>query len=121
MSNKLTLGAVVVGFAALFSSAAQAGMWNAYAVDSQGRYGYAYGYDSRGDAKFNALEGCGISGCKIIMAVESQCIAFADTHEGGYWYGYAYAGDLYTAQNLALGFCSDSGEWGCRIRHSACV
>ena len=120
MSNKFSLAFLVIAAAAMFSSSVQAGMWNAYAIDSQGRYGYAYGWETRGDAKFTALDYCGVSGCKVIMAVESQCMAFADTHENGYWYGYAYAGNLQTAKSLALGYCAESGQWGCRIQHARC-
>lgn len=120
MSIKTSLATAVVGLAALFSSAAHAGDWNAYAIDMTGYYGYAYGWETRGDAKYTALDYCGVSGCRIIMAVESECMAFADTHENGYWYGYAYAEDRYTAEHLALGYCAESGEWGCRVQHSHC-
>ena len=119
MRNKLFLA--IMTAVTLLTSAVQAGDWNAYAIDSQGRYGYAYGYDSQGDAKYNALNGCGIAGCKIIMSVQSQCMAFADTHQNGYWYGYAYATNLQTAKTLALGNCAESGQGGCKVQHAQCV
>ena len=46
MSNKFSLAFLVIAAAAMFSSSVQAGMWNAYAIDSQGRYGYAYGWET---------------------------------------------------------------------------
>lgn len=108
----------------------------AYAVNEKGNWGWAYGYGSpaaAGDAAVGFCGGTGI-GCKAVMAVEGDCLAFVEARSdsGGYWYwvGYTQAenaynlsGEIKRVRDMVMGWCtsSDAPSGSCGITHSACL
>ena len=104
------------------SPSGNAGAWAAVAADGNGRWGYAVGQPSPDVARSAALQGCGDSACKILDALQAQCIAYAESREGGYWY-FAYLGpDLMTVQSKALNACMKAAPAGsCKLVKALCT
>ena len=103
------------------SASGSGGVWAAIAVDGNGRWGHAVGQPSQTVASSVALQGCGDSACKILDAQLAQCIAYAESRQGGYWFA-AYLGqDLMTVQANALNACMKSAPAGsCRLVKARC-
>lgn len=98
-----------------------AGVWAAIAVDGNGRWGYAVGQPSQNAASSGALQGCGDSACKILDAQLAQCIAYAESRQGGYWYFAQLGPDLMTVQGIALNACIKAAPVGsCKLVKARC-
>ena len=105
----------------MFCSSVQAGTWNAYALDMKGGFGYAVGAETEDEAKATALDTCSGTSCEVIVSVESQCIAFAQSITDEYWYGYAYGETMLGTETIALGYCYDTGHDTCMPAHATCI
>jgi Domain of unknown function (DUF4189) len=99
---------------------ASAGGFSAYATNEHGNYGYGTNYPSVSQAQWAALNGCAAGGCRIVMTTTARCSAYADSNQGGYWYGHAYGNSAYQVRSAALEFCRAGGASGCAVRHIAC-
>src|SRR5687767_11677564 len=69
----------------------------AYALSDKRRLAWSFGQRNKDEAKQNALRQCG-EGCKVIMEIHAKCIAYAESHENGYWNGFAGAPNRQKAQ-----------------------
>jgi hypothetical protein len=99
---------------------ASAAGYSAYASNEHGNYGYGTNYSTMWQARSAAINGCAASGCRIVMTTTARCTAFADSHQGGYWYGHAFGDSAGQVRAAALEFCQSGGASGCSIRHIAC-
>ena len=61
------------------------------AGDGNGAWGYAHNYASKSKARRDALKGCGTSSCQTKVIANTQCLAYAHSQSGGYWYGIGMA------------------------------
>ncbi len=95
--------------------------WIAYSTNYRGNLGFAIGYRDEYDARQAAQSGCGLPDCKIVMKEKGVCGAFAESLQGGYWFGIAYGNDYHTVRKIALGGCESGAPAGsCIFRHSDC-
>ena len=98
------------------------GPWAAIAADGSGGWGYALGQPSQDAAEKAALEDCG-SGCKIIgaRALKANCLAYAESRQGGYWYFGWLGPDESTVQSKVLNSCNNAAPAGsCKLLKSLC-
>ena len=95
--------------------------WMAFAADERGALGHGKGI-SRGQAEQNAMNFCGNDNCRVIDVTQNSCHAFADSSQGGYWYGYASGGDPQVAQEAAHINCAGfaAAPASCEMRYSIC-
>jgi hypothetical protein len=83
--------------------------------------GFAIGYRDEYDARQAARTGCGLPDCAIVMKEKAVCGAFAESLQGGYWFGVAFGSDYHTVRKIALGGCESGAPAGsCTFRHSDC-
>ena len=108
----------VAGFLTAGLAAAHAA--GALAIGACGAYGYSYDYSRETAARKAALGQCK-GNCKIVSAMKRSCGALAiDARNACGAIGYANAGRLGQAQNLALRYCYRYGGKDCVIRAWAC-
>jgi hypothetical protein len=95
--------------------------WAAVAADGQGRWGFAVGMQSEADARSGALGGCGSASCKIEGIAQAECIAYAESRSGGYWYGLGVDHTKWLVQSVAQGGCSKGAPAGtCKLVDARC-
>ncbi len=102
------VSALVLAAAVLAApQAAPAAVGDRYAVvaysPATGRYGYGYGYASRGAAEVAALNRCGTTDARVVAWTRNGYIAVA--RGTGRSIGWAHASDPATARRLALAAC----------------
>lgn len=83
--------------------------WSAFAASDQGDWGYGVHQADEQTASKLALDGCGGSGagCKVFWTTRDQCVAFAESRAGGYWYAAGGGASESKAQANAVRFCQD--------------
>lgn len=85
--------------------------------ESDGSYGYAYDYDTQGEANKAALSECG-KGCKVVIKLKNECgaIAQSDSH-----YGWSNGANRKEAERGAVQQCGGKGckvvAWTCTTRN----
>ena len=98
------------------------GPWAAIAADGNGGWGSAVGQPSQDEARNAALKDCGGSACKILDALQSRCIAYVESRQGGYWYFDWIGPNESNVQNNALNACNKKAPAGsCKIVKSICA
>jgi hypothetical protein len=92
--------------------------YGALAVDEPGgdQWGWAVNYSSQSAANDRAERECG-DGCRVVLEF-TNCAAYAGGSDGAY--GWAYAGDLSSAQSRALRECQSRSGGYCVIRAYGC-
>src|SRR5262249_30169878 len=88
------------------------GPWAAIAADGNGRWGYAVDQTSQDAARNAALEDCGGTGCKVLDALEANCLASVESREGGYWYFDWLGPNESVVQSNALNACNKMASAG---------
>lgn len=78
---------------------------------STGRYGYAYGSDTRADAEERARHECDESDARVVTWARNQWVALA-TSSWNSAYGYTSKPTAAEAQEVALDNCSEHGGGG---------
>ncbi len=92
----------------------------ALAIGACGAYGYSYDYRGVAVARKAAIGRCK-GNCKIVSTMKRSCGALAiDAGNACGAIGYANAGRLGKAQNMALRYCYRYGGKDCVIRAWAC-
>lgn len=97
-------------------------VWMAFAADEMGTLGHGKGR-SRVEAEATALQNCGPNAsCRVIDATQNNCHAYAQSTEGGYWYGYSSGPSTDVAQNSALQNCGNFAAVprSCQVTYSIC-
>ncbi len=98
------------------------GPWAAIAADGNGGWGSAVGQPSQDEARNAALKDCGGSACKILDALQSRCIAYVESRQGGYWYFDWIGPNESNVQNNALNACNKKAPAGsCKLVKSICA
>jgi hypothetical protein len=93
----------------------------ALAIGACAAYGYAFDYTNADAARTAAAGKCHSAGCKVVVALNRSCAAFAiDGHRPCGPHGYASARRLDQAENTALKSCYKFGGKDCVIRAFAC-
>jgi hypothetical protein len=101
------LGSLTAGVIfALSAPASQAQDWVSVAVDQMGHWGWQFDPDYNG-ARDRALDHCGAPGCGTRFTVRNRCIAYVESHVGGYWFGVAHSESRKEVANIAMGACSE--------------
>jgi hypothetical protein len=105
------VGVLVVGSTVLSAGAAvqaqheEGGVdWVSMAVDKAGRWAWQWDATFEG-ARLRALDRCGESECGTAFTVHARCIAYAESHTRGYWYGVAHGRDHAEVQSMAMDGC----------------
>jgi hypothetical protein len=120
VARSLSVGIVCAGAFLVLPSIAFAQDWAAIAIDGKGQWGYAYGKPTRPAAEAGALKGCG-AGCRIELAGQARCVAFADSRKGGYWYGTGFGPSEDKAVATAKRGCAARAPADtCRVVKSGC-
>jgi hypothetical protein len=110
----------LAGIAFTHSAAAQSSGFAAVAVDGRGAWGASLGLSTARAAGVDAVRRCG-GNCRVVMTGRGQCVAFADSLSGGYWYGHSYGSDTGAVRRIAIQGCSAGAPAGtCRIKHVNC-
>ena len=93
----------------------------AMAIGQCAAYGYTADYTNADAARAAAQGKCTGRNCKVVMALNRSCAAFAvDGRRPCGPHGYASARRLGEAQNVALKSCYQFGGKDCVIRAFAC-
>lgn len=101
----------------LWSTQAAAGGYGAIAFSQDsGAHGYSYGYDTRGGAENEALQGCG-GGCTVVLWFNNACGALAVGANNGY--GTGWASSRGEAENIAMSNCNQNST-NCNILQWVC-
>jgi hypothetical protein len=99
------------------STQAAAGGYGAIAFSqSSGAHGYSFGYDTRGGAEREALQGCG-GGCTVVLRFSNACGALAVGANNGY--GTGWASSRGQAEHIAMSNCNQNST-NCSILQWAC-
>jgi hypothetical protein len=97
------------------------GAWAAVAADGKGHWGFAVGQQSEAEARTKAVQGCSQPACKVAMAGQGACIAYADSRAGGYWYGVSIVATKWYAESVAKDWCAKGAPRGtCKVARSVC-
>jgi len=100
---------------------AQSPGFAAVAVNGQGAWGASLGQPTARAAGADAVSRCG-GNCRVVMTGRGQCVAFADSSRGGYWYGHSYGSNLQAVRRISMDGCSSGAPAGsCRLKHSNCI
>lgn len=81
--------------------------------ESDGSYGYAYDYDTQGEANKAALSECG-KGCKVVIRLKNECGAIAQSDAA---YGWSNGSNRKQAEQGALSQCGK----GCKVVAWTCT
>jgi hypothetical protein len=81
--------------------------------EEDGSYGYAYDYDTQGEANKAAIGECG-KGCKVVLRLKNECGAIAQSSSH---YGWANGSNRKTAEAGALEQCGK----GCKVVAWTCT
>jgi hypothetical protein len=89
-----------------------------------GRFGAAVFQATLAAAQQAAINSCG-AGCQVVFTSTNQCVAYADSRQGGYWFGTAQAwGTGASAQGVgqsALSSCNSRAPANsCRVEVARC-
>jgi hypothetical protein len=104
------------------TSAARAGGYASVAVDGRGAWGASLGQPTPNAAGADAVSRCGGGNCRVVMTGPGRCVAFADSSQGGYWYGHAYGDNAEAVRKIAMEGCSAGAPAGtCQIKHVNCI
>jgi len=119
--RSVVIGSLVAGAGLAWSgTAAQAQNWVSIAVDSAGHWGwqFAAGYQA---SRLGAISNCSAPGCRALFTERAWCMAFAESHAGGYWYGDAYGSDRRSVISIAMGGCRAGAPAGtCQLTRWEC-
>ena len=65
------------------------GEFSAFANDGRGRWGFSVFQAAQDVAQQSAVNGCGGSnvGCRVVYTTRDACVAYAESRQGGYWFG----------------------------------
>jgi hypothetical protein len=99
------------------------GPWSAVAFNGSGRWGFAVGQPSSGDASSKAVAGCGGAGfgCKVGLVAQAPCIAYVESRTNGYWFGFSVDQSQSRVESVATGGCSSGAPSGtCQLVKSIC-
>lgn len=88
--------------------------WSAFAASDGGDWGYGVHKADEQTASKLALEGCGGAGagCKVFWTTRDQCVSFAESRDGGYWYAAGGGTSESEAQASAVRFCQSGSAPG---------
>jgi len=117
--------AVIAAAVGLWTAPASA-TWIALAASGDGAYGFTVQpvpgqRDQRSEAIGQALSQCGKPSCRLEFVENMKCLAYAESRDGGYWYGDGYGHSERDAVNIALHGCQLGAPAGtCRVIRSAC-
>ena len=94
--------------------------WVSVALDRAGRL--AWQFDANQDiAGRRALERCNDPKCRTIFTVRAHCIAYAESHSNGYWFGVASGWSHPQAVTVAMSRCGTHAPPGsCQITTNHC-
>ena len=119
--SRIATAAVVCVLTCGAQATAQSPGYAAVAVDGRGAWGASLGQSTPDAAGADAVSRCG-GNCRVVMTGRGRCVAFADSSNGGYWYGHAYGDNAGTVQSIAMEGCSAGAPVGtCRIKHVNCI
>ena len=118
ISKRLAVSLVVLAAA----GSATADSFGAISYSRQtGSYGYSTGYSYRQAAESAAFDYCyqyGGRDCNTVLWFNNACGALSLSQNGAW--GVAWHGDIYQAQNAAIGYCQSNGGQGCWLEISDC-
>jgi Domain of unknown function (DUF4189) len=80
--------------------------WISVAANGRGYWGYGYNKRNADSAKWAAMNGCNSNGCKTVFTARTKCFAYAESRQGGYWYGTGYGSNGNDAGNIARSGCA---------------
>lgn len=95
----------------------------AVAADGKGHWGYAVGQPSDAQARESAVKGCANPGCKVELAGQWKCAAYATSRaNGGYWYGLGLSRTDAGARSAAERGCAKGAPKGtCKAEAAFCA
>jgi hypothetical protein len=99
------------------------GPWSAVAANQKGVWGYAVGRPDQAKARADAVNGCGsgASSCTDVSAAQVPCIAYAESRQGGYWFGVGMGATTAAVTDVAMRGCSSGAPAGsCKLVKAVC-
>jgi hypothetical protein len=96
--------------------------WAAVAANPKGFWGYALKRADEATARRDAVNGCGAGapGCTLVNSGQASCLAYAESHDGGFWYGVGFGESIDFAKDVAMKGCGGGGAPGCHIVGAFC-
>lgn len=83
------------------------------------KVGYAFGYDTRTDAAWNAVASCNAADCRPVVWTQGGCASLYTSYEE-FRVGWGYGTSRRMAQSAARRSCKAGGIRGCKQRAWVC-